>query len=107
MRAGREPQGVRQAAKAAQPVPSVPTFRAVAEAHVEAHRGGWRNPKHAAHWTSTLATHAFPVLGAMPVSDVDVAAVLKVLQPLWTVASVNVVEFAGGTGVATVRRLWV
>ncbi len=95
LRAGREPQGVRQVAKAAQPVPSVPTFREVAEAHVAAHRDGWRNPKHAAQWASTLAAYAFPVLGPMPVSDVDVAAVLKVLQPLWTRAPETATRLRG------------
>lgn len=83
LRAGREPQGVRQVAAAAKAVPSVPTFQQVAEEHIASHRDGWRNPKHAAQWASTLATYAYPVLGPMRVSDVDVAAVLRVLQPIW------------------------
>ena len=30
------------------------TFRQCAEAYIAAHRAGWRNPKHAAQWPSTL-----------------------------------------------------
>lgn len=59
------------------------TFRASAERYIEAHQDGWRNAKHAAQWRATLATHAFPSLGDMPVASVDLAAVVGVLEPLW------------------------
>jgi integrase len=60
------------------------TFKACAEAYIEAHRAGWRNAKHAAQWDSTLATYAYPVFGSMPVQSVDVALVMKVIGPIWT-----------------------
>ncbi len=60
------------------------TFRTVAERYIEAHDAGWRNPKHAAQWTSTLTQYAYPHLGAMLVASIDTAAVLKVLQPIWS-----------------------
>lgn len=60
------------------------TFRAAAEALIEARRDGWRNAKHAAQWTATLKRHAYPALGQMPVTDVDTGVVLKVLQGVWT-----------------------
>jgi integrase len=50
---------------------------------VEAKRGGWSNPKHAAQWLATLEQHAFPRIGDMPVGEVDVPAVLRVLRPIW------------------------
>ena len=50
---------------------------------MEAKRGGWSNPKHAAQWLATLEQHAFPRIGDMPVGEVDVAAVLRVLRPIW------------------------
>lgn len=59
------------------------TFRDAALATVEAKRDGWSNPKHAAQWLATLEQHAFPVIGDMPVAEVDVAAVLRVLRPIW------------------------
>jgi integrase len=60
------------------------SFKECAEAYVKAHRAGWRNPKHAAQWSTTLATYAYPSLGAIPVYAVDVDLVLKVLEPIWT-----------------------
>jgi integrase len=59
------------------------TFQQCAEAHIKAHRAGWRNGKHAAQWETTLATYAGPIIGALPVQAIDTALVLKVLEPIW------------------------
>jgi integrase len=45
---------------------------------------GFRNQKHCAQWTSTLATYAAP-LRTMPVDTVSTDDVLSVLKPIWTV----------------------
>lgn len=62
---------------------SAMTFKACAEAYIEAHRVGWRSPKHAAQWRSTLGAYAYPVFGDLPVRSVDVALVMKALEPIW------------------------
>jgi integrase len=62
---------------------AVPTFGAAADALVAALSPGWRNPKHAAQWRMTLTEYAAPLRG-LPVDRIDTAAVLAVLQPLWT-----------------------
>jgi integrase len=49
-----------------------------------AHKAGWKSAKHADQWTATLTTYAGPVFGELPVSGVDDALVLKVLQPIWS-----------------------
>lgn len=59
------------------------TFDDCAKAYIAAHRGGWKNAKHAAQWTSTLATYASPAIGSLPVAVVNTALVVKVLQPIW------------------------
>ncbi len=59
------------------------TFRQCAEAYIEAHRAGWKSVKHAAQWPSTLETYAYPILGNKAVSDIDVALVKKVIEPIW------------------------
>jgi integrase len=61
------------------------TFKQCAESYIAAHRAGWRNEKHAAQWSATLAAYAYPAIGALPVQAVDTALVLKVLEPIWTV----------------------
>lgn len=60
------------------------TFKAEAEAYIESHRAGWKNAKHADQWANTLETYAYPVLGRQLVSEIDVALVMKCLQPIWT-----------------------
>jgi integrase len=59
------------------------SFAACAEAYIEGHEAGWRNPKHVSQWRNTIATYASPVFGALPVQDVDTGLVMKVLEPLW------------------------
>jgi integrase len=60
------------------------TFKDAAEAYIESHRTGWRNAKHADQWRATLETYAYPVFGSLPVQGVDVALVMRVLEPIWT-----------------------
>ena len=48
-----------------------------------AHRVGWKNAKHAAQWPSPLAAYGYPIFGELAVQAVDVALVMKVLDPVW------------------------
>jgi hypothetical protein len=43
------------------------TFDECRDAYITSHRAGWRNAKHAAQWTSTLARYVYPVFGKVPV----------------------------------------
>ncbi len=55
------------------------TFDQCAETYVKAHRTSWKNAKHADQWSNTLGTYASPIIGSLPVGDVDTALVVKVL----------------------------
>ncbi|HXO70914.1 MAG TPA: Arm DNA-binding domain-containing protein [Bradyrhizobium sp.] len=59
------------------------TFKGCAEKYITAHEKSWRNEKHRAQWRSTLSTYAYPVIGELPVSKIDTALVVKVVEPLW------------------------
>jgi integrase len=59
------------------------TFKEAAKKYIDAHAGEWRNAVHAAQWSTSLETYAYPVLGDMSVSDIDLPHVLKVLTPIW------------------------
>ncbi len=59
------------------------TFRDVAGAYIAAHEASWRNAKHRQQWSNTLETYAHPILGDLPVADVDTGAVMRVLEPIW------------------------
>jgi integrase len=60
------------------------TFDQCRDAFIEAHKSAWRNAKHRAQWTNSLATYVGPVFGSMPIQSVDVALVTKVLEPIWS-----------------------
>jgi integrase len=59
------------------------TFESAANAYIEAHGDTWKNPKHRAQWSATLATYAFPVIGSLQTAHVTQAHVLAVLEPIW------------------------
>ena len=83
----RDPLEAREAERLAERLrtASAVTFKEAAGRYIEAHRPSWRNDKHAGQWETTLTTYAYPVLAALPVADVQVGHVLKVLEPIWTV----------------------
>src|SRR5216683_925523 len=60
------------------------TFRECAVDYIEKNRAGWRNAKHAAQWTATLATYVYPTLGELPVAAIDAGLVVQMLDPIWT-----------------------
>jgi integrase len=62
---------------------SAVTFKDCAAKYVAANRAGWRSAKHAAQWDATLATYAYPIIGALPVGAIDTAHVTRVLEPIW------------------------
>lgn len=55
---------------------------AAREVHV-ANKPSWRNAKHAAQWISTLEAYAFPIMGNVPIAQVESSHVLQVLNPIW------------------------
>ena len=60
------------------------TFKECAEKYVAAHRAGWKNIKHSAQWDSTLKAYVYPSFGHLAVNAVDVALVLKAIEPIWS-----------------------
>jgi integrase len=60
------------------------TFKAVALACIKAQSPGWKNDRTGDIWITSLERYAFPTLGAMPVADVDRAAVLRAVDAVWT-----------------------
>ena len=59
------------------------TFKEAAEAYIQQHRAGWKNPVHAAQWPSSLEAYAYPTLARMSVADVETAHIMQVLKPIW------------------------
>lgn len=59
------------------------TFDQAAVACWRAKSTEFRNPKHARQWKSSLDQYVSPVIGAMPVDQIEFAHVVKVLEPIW------------------------
>ena len=83
------------------------TFEEAAKAYIEAHGETWKNSKHRAQWTSTLAMYAFPVIGGMQAAHITQAHVLAVLEPIWKTKNETAARLRGRVEVildwATVR----
>lgn len=83
---GVDPIEERNARKAAQAVEKAKalSFKECAERYIAAHTASWKSAKHAGQWKATLETYAYPTIGSLPVALIDVALVLKVIEPIWS-----------------------
>jgi integrase len=71
------------------------TFAEAARSYIAAHESAWKNSKHAAQWTNTLETYAYPVIGDVWVKDVTVAHIMKILEPIWTTKNETAMRLRG------------
>ena len=80
-----DPLAKRDSIKAEQAQREVPrmTFRQCAEAFIQDHREDWTSAKHAAQWSATLKTYAYPILGNKAVADINVGQIKDVIEPIW------------------------
>jgi integrase len=59
------------------------TFRAAADAVIADREGKWRSASHRGQWRSTLEQHVFPIIGNLPVAEIDTQHVLRCIKPIW------------------------
>ena len=59
------------------------SFAECAELYVESQAPGWSNPKHIEQWRNTLKNLAGPVMGHLPVDQIDTALVMRCIEPIW------------------------
>ena len=76
---GKDPLGQKQLSKF-----NAMSFDECFEKFFEGKKNQLGNPKHIQQWQSSIKTYASPILGKMPVASIDVAIVVKVLEPIWT-----------------------
>lgn len=82
---GTDPIEHRNAERAARSVAAarVATFDECIAAYLAAHRDAWRNEKHAKQWDTPLRRSISPVLGKLPVAQIDTPMLIKALRPMW------------------------
>lgn len=83
---GKDPLEARKAKRLVQQLDAARnlSFETCATKYIAAHEPTWRNGVHRAQWRSTLTTYAYPIIGGLPVAEVDTTLVLRVLEPIWT-----------------------
>lgn len=59
------------------------TFKFCAERYIQNKSGEWKNEKHKAQWKNTLETYVFPIIGDMPINDIELESIRAVLDPIW------------------------
>src|SRR5258705_7519865 len=93
---GLDPLEHKRAEQAAQALADAKatTFKEAAAQYMDANRAGW-DSRHAQQWKSTLEQHAYPIMGDLSVQAIDMALVLKVVQPTWVTANVTATRVRG------------
>jgi integrase len=85
LRSGIDPLAERQAGRAAAKIERAKalSFRQCAEMCIKAFEVEWTNAKHLAQWHQSLEAYVYPIIGALPVAEIDTPLVMKVLEPIW------------------------
>jgi integrase len=71
------------------------TFKDCAGEYITAHKKEWQSEAYLEQWKATLATYAYPILGDVPVADIDQAMVLRVLEPHWHQVTATMTKLRG------------
>ena len=71
------------------------TFQECADQYISSHRSAWKNSKHIVQWTKSIAVYCGPVIGKLPVDEIDVGLVMRVLDPIWTTKVATAVHIRG------------
>lgn len=59
------------------------TFGRAADKYLAAHESAWKNAKHRQQWHTTLRQYVLPTLGQLPVNEITMSDVLRVVDPIW------------------------
>jgi len=60
------------------------TFIEVARLCHEKKMEGFKNAKHGQDWISSVNRYAVPLIGKLPVDEIDLHHILKIIEPIWT-----------------------
>lgn len=101
IKSGHDPLAEREAVATMAPSPAIETFKDSALDYIAAHKGTWKNPKHAQQWENTLNTYVYPLIGAKPTHEVSMEDVKRVLQQPHTRRDVTSTLWVGARETAT------
>lgn len=105
---GQRPVATWKAATATT-LPSKPLFKDFAIECIETKKSEWSNPKHIDQWSNTIEQYANPVIGNLPLDEIDTEHILKILTPIWHTKTETATRVRGRIewilASATTRRL--
>ncbi len=103
---GIDPLQEKKAAKSVPKPSEAPRFKEFALAYIETMRPKWRNQKHGDQWVATVASYAFPVIGGMPLDEIETQHMLEILTPIWHANASAKEQMMPSDGLATARSIW-
>jgi len=59
------------------------TFKVCAKIYIDKQRPKWKSAKTPNQWLSSLTDYAYPIIGNLPVQDIEVHHITKILDPIW------------------------
>ena len=60
-----------------------PSFSECIRQFLASNEVGWRNAKHVSQWRNALQTYAEPMIGRLPVNEIETHHIMKILDPIW------------------------
>ena len=76
----RETERLTEAARLARAL----KFRQCVDGYVAGHAPTWREGKHKDQWANSIKNYAYPVIGELPVCEVNDGHIVQILESLWT-----------------------
>jgi integrase len=92
---GIDPLQEKKAAKSVLKPSAAAKFSEFALAYIETMRPQWRNQKHGDQWVATVRSYAFPVIGEMPLDEIETQHILEILTPIWQNKSETAMRLRG------------
>lgn len=79
---GIDPIAAKKAAKVQRALDAAKamSFNKAARGYLDQHSATWRNARHAMQWSVSLQEYVEPIIGTLPVGEIDTTLVLKVLE---------------------------
>ncbi len=83
-KSGTDPIAAREEKRTAQRnEKAILKFSEAATKYIDLMEPGWRNAKHASRWRNTVETYANPIIGKLPVDQINQSHILEILEPIW------------------------
>jgi hypothetical protein len=80
-----EARDARRAEQRASALKEGVTFADCAMRYIAAKESEWSNAEHRRQWVTSIAKDVNPIIGNLPVTSIDTAVVMRVVEPIWAV----------------------